>query len=166
MMNQKQATINAILSVLRDRGVDYELNGDTPVSEVITPADRAKTRDMLFTAFRAGDVSYKESFQPKLDDDSELKKYVGGLTNNWIRKAKELNCNQAYTPKNPGSRAGSTDPQVKEMRKLLKVTQDSEARDAIKEAITTRLGEIRSSKMKVEVDMSVIPEELRALLDT
>lgn len=163
-VNQRTATVNTILSVLEDRGVSYEKNGETPVNDVLTKDDKSKVRSILFTMFREGQVEYKESFQDKVNDDTELKKYINGLTNNWIRKAKEFNCGQAYKAKNPGSRAGSQDPQVKEMRKLLSVTADADAKASIQEAINAKLAEIKASKNKVEIDADQLPEELRQKL--
>ena len=163
-MNQRQATVNAMLSVLKDRGVEYEVNGDTPISEVLTPDDKSKVREILFTMFREGKITYKPEFQAKVDDDKELKSYVGGLLNNWIRKAKELNCGEVYKAKNPGSRAGSGDEQVREMKKLLQVTADADAKAAIQAAIDARLAEIKAEKNTVEVNLDAIPEALRAQL--
>jgi hypothetical protein len=162
--NQRTACVNAILSVLQDNGVNYELNGETPVKDVLNDSMKSQVRDLLFAAFRAGQVEYKESFQSKVDDDSELKKYISGLVNNWIRKAKEFNNGQIYKAKNPGSRAGSTDSKVKEMRKLLSVTTDPQAKAMIQQAIDSRIAEIRAEKNEVEIDYSNIPEHLREAL--
>ena len=150
-VNQRTATVNTLLSVLNDRGVDYQLNGETPISEVLTDSDKAKTREILFTQFRNGSIEYKESFQAKVNDDSELKKYISGLVNNWIRKAKELNSGQAYKTKNPGSRAGSGDEQVREMKKLLQVTADEEAKAAIQAAIDERVAKLKAEKQNHEI---------------
>lgn len=163
-VNQRTATVNTILSVLNDRGVEYELNGEITISEVLEPTDKTKVREILFTMFRQGQVEYKESFQSKVDDDKELKSYISGLVNNWIRKAKEFNNGQAYKAKNPGSRAGSTDPQVKEMRKLLSVTADPTAKEAIQSALDAKLAEIKASKNEATINVEALPAELRAKL--
>lgn len=163
-VNQKTATCNALLSVLADRGVNYELNGETPIKEVLTDSDKEKVRGMLFTMFRAGEIEYKEAFQSKVDDDSELKKYISGLVNNWIRKNKEFNGGQVYKAKNPGSRAGSQDPQIKAMRALLSQTTDESAKKAIQAEIDKKLAEIRAEKNKVEIDVDLLPEHLRKLV--
>jgi hypothetical protein len=161
-MNQRQATVNALLSALENHGIEFKVNGDVPISEVLNDKVKAEVRAVLFEGFRAGKISYKPEFQAKVNDDQELKKYISGLVNNWIRKAKELNCGQTYQPKNPGSRAGSGDEQVKEMRKLLKATTDAEARKMIQTAIDERLAEI---KPKAEaVNVNAIPEHLRHLV--
>lgn len=164
MTNQRQATVSTILAVLEERGVNYELNGETSISEVLNADDKTKIRDILFTQFKNKSVQYKESFQAKVDDDAELKKYVSGLLNNWMRKAPEFNNDTKHEAKNPGSRAGSTDPQVKEMRKLLSVTADAEAKVAIQSAIDTKLAEIKASKQVVEINIDLLPEHLRDLI--
>lgn len=161
--SQKQAVRNALFSVLLERGVTYELNGDVAINDVLTADDKATAREILFTAFRNSEVEFKEAFQAKVDVDTELKKYISGLVNNWTRKDKELNCGVIYKAKNPGSRAGSGDSQVKEMRKLLKVTTDAEAKASIQAAITARLATIKPEK-SVTIDASALPEGLRHLV--
>lgn len=163
-VNQRQATVNTILAVLSERGVDYELNGPTPISEVLTDSDKSKVREILFTQFKQGQIQYKSTFQSKVDDDSELKKYISGLVNNWIRKAKEFNAGETYKAKNPGSRAGSQDAEVKEMRKLLSVTTDPESRALIQEAIDSRVAELKAHKNQVTIDVNQLPEHLRHLI--
>lgn len=163
-MNQRQATVSTILAVLENAGIEYELNGEMPVSQVLNPKMKEEVRSALFVMFKNGDVEYKESFQAKVDDDSELKKYISGLVNNWIRKAKEFNSGNTYKPKNPGSRAGSQDSQVKEMRKLLSITTDEEAKAKIQSAIDKRVSEIKVEKNSVEIDVNQLPEHLRSLL--
>ena len=62
-VNQRTATVNTILAVLKEDGIKYELNGETPISEVLKPAHKEKVRSVLFTMFREGEIEYKESFQ-------------------------------------------------------------------------------------------------------
>ena len=163
-VNQKTATINAILSVLKDRGVEYEMNGEVKMSDVLTADDKVKVRALIFTAFQAGEVEFKESFIDKVADDAKLKSYVSGLLNNWVRKNKEFNCGVVYKAKNPGSRAGSQDPEIKEMRKLLKVTADESAKATIQAAIDAKLAEIKATTNDIKIDVNSIPEALRHLL--
>ena len=163
-VNQRTACVNTILSVLEDNGVSYELNGEICVNEVLTDPMKLNVREILFTSFRSGNVEYKASFQAKVNDDSELKKYISGLLNNWIRKAKEFNNGQAYKAKNPGSRAGSQDTKVKEMRKLLSVTTDPNAKVMIEAAIAERVATIKAETNTVEIDYDALPEALRAQL--
>lgn len=160
---QKQAVRNAIFSVLEARNISYELNGPVAIGDVMTADDKSAAREILFTGFRNGEIEYKEGFDSKVNDDTELKKYVSGLLNNWMRKDKELNCGEVYKTKNPGSRAGSADPQIKELRKLLKVTESESDKKAIQDAITARLAQIKPEKT-VQIDASALPEHLRSLV--
>ena len=144
----------------------YERGGEIKVSDVLTADDKTNIRSILFTMFRAGEVEHKESFQEKVDSDSELKKYVSGLLNNWVRKDKDFNGGEIYKPKAPGSRAGSQDPEIKEMRKLLKVTADENAKVTIQAAIDKKLAEIKTKTNNITIDVNSIPEALRHLLPT
>lgn len=160
-MNQRKATVSTIIAVLEERGVSYELNGPTPISDVLNDSDKKSVRETLFTMFRDDQVEMSDEAKIKYSDDSDLKSYISGLVNNWIRKAPEFNAGGKYTPKNPGSRAGSGDEQIKEMKKLLAQTQDPEVKEAVQEAIDARIAELKPT---IEVDYSKLPEELKAKL--
>lgn len=164
-VNQKEATVSTIMGVLSERGVDYELGGDTPISEVLTDSDKATVRSALFAMFRDGSVIYKPEFEAKVNDDAELKKYISGLVNNWIRKAKDFNCGQAYKAKNPGSRAHAQDDQLKALKALSsQYAQGSDEYNEIVTAIATRKAEIEAEKAKsVTIDVDALPESLRHL---
>lgn len=167
MKNQKEATVETIIAVLTERGYDYEMNGPTPISEVLTDADKASVRECLFTMFKDGSVSYKAEFQAKVDDDSELKKYISGLVNNWIRKHKGFNSGQAYVAKNPGSRQHVGDEQLRELKKLSTQYSDNpEALAEIAEAIATRTAELAAEKAKtVEINVNALPDSLKHLVN-
>lgn len=160
-MNQRQATVSTILAVLSDRGVTYELNGETSMADTLNSDDKAKIRSILFTMFRAGKIDYRPDFQAKVNDDKALKEYVSGLVNNWIRKAPEFNSDTTYKAKNPGSRSGSGDEQIKAMKQLLAITTDPEAKQAIEQAIADRQAELKPT---VEINVSALPESLRHLV--
>ena len=162
MMTQKKAVVSIILSTLSARGVNYELGGDVPVNDVLTDADKTTIRDFLFTGFRKGEIEMKADAKAKAHDDSYLKSYVSGLLNNWVRKEKEFNCGNVYKAKNPGSRAGSGDEQIREMKKLLSQVTDAEQKKTIQAAIDARMAEIKPS-VKTEIDFSKLPESLRHL---
>jgi hypothetical protein len=158
-MNQREATVNCILSVLEERGINYELNGSTPISDVLTSDDKKQVRTILFTMFQQGKIEFKD--KSRLSDSKYMNDYISGLVNNWIRKAPEFNSNTKYQAANPGSRQGIQDEQVREMKKLLATVADQATRDVIQSHIDARLAEI---KPKVQVDLSLIPESLRHLV--
>jgi hypothetical protein len=162
MKNQRQATVETIISVYEEHtGKEYELNGEVIMNDVFTKEMKQEAREYLVDNFQAGNIQYRPEFQCKVDDNSEINKYVNGLINNWLRKAKELNGGEAYEPKNPGSRAGSGDPQIRELKKLLTKVKGTAHETKVQAAIESRLEEI---KPKVEIDTDLIPEDLQGLL--
>ena len=103
-----------------------------------TKEQRASVAAILFEGFRAGTITIGTEY-----NDEELKKYIPGLVSNWLRKDGRLNGGVKYEAKNPGSRTGSTDPQVKAMRILLGTKADTTERAEIQAFIDKRLAEIK-----------------------
>ncbi len=112
-----------------------------------------------------------ESNDAKLADSKELKRYVSGLVTNWHNKDKALNAGAKYETKNPGSRAGSQDEQIKEMKNLQKVLEaagNTEGAQKVAQAITARLELLKAestAKSLPKVDISKLPEHLRSLIE-
>ena len=157
-MNQKEATFNAIVTVLKNAGIEFVENV-TVAKSVMSKEHRAQVNAILFAGFREGKIEIDE---PK-SDDSDLKQYVSGLQSNWLNKDKRLNGGVQYAAKNPGSRSGSTDPQVKALKALLAQTQDTEGKAEIQGYLDARLKAIGVSKAKeTVVDFSALPEALRS----
>lgn len=160
MRKQSEATVNTILAVLKERGIDYELNGDKPMSEVITKDDRAKVSDILMTGFKKNEIAMTDAAKAKYNTDPKLKNYVGGLISNWVRKHKPFNCGQAHTPKY----TRETDETIKELNKLLACDLDEQTRETVQAEIDKRKAEIRAEKNAVEIDTDKLPEHLRHLV--
>lgn len=170
MVNQKEATYNAITTAFENASVSFE-SGDM-AKDSLTAEMRSEVRDTLFTQFRNGEISYKEEFaQTKLNDDSELKKYIAGLVSNWVKKDKRLNGNIQYKIANPGSRAGQGDETVKALRSLIKqltATGNTDGLAEAKEALMARQAElaaIRATKSS-PINTDALPEALRHLVKT
>jgi hypothetical protein len=163
MMNQRTATVQACLAVLKDRGQQYELNGSVNIGDVLTEADKIKIRDVVFAGFKTGKIEMSEESKAKYSDDKALKGYVSGLVNNWIRKAPEFNNGSKYQAKNPGSRQGSSDEQIKEMKKLLGQATDAGTKALIQAAIDERQAEIVSASAP-QIDVSKLPDHLKHLV--
>jgi hypothetical protein len=161
MVNQRQATVSIVLATLSKRGVNYTLNGETPVSEVFTVSDKENAVAMLIAGFRSGQIQMSSEASDKYAFDSELRKYCVGLLNNWLRKAPEFNGGNTYQAKNPGSRSGSGDEKLKALRALMSTVNDPSVKATIQVEIDKRLEEL---KPKIEIDASLIPESLRHLL--
>ena len=157
-MNQRQATVSAILSFIGN----FELNGPVNALDIITDKQREQVVETICEGFLEGRVDMSAEGKAKyFGDPKELKKYVVGLVNNWLRKAPELNGGKAYEPKNPGSRTGSGDRVLKALKELMRTTDDAEAKAEIQAAIDERIKEISP---KVEIDVEAIPAHLRKLI--
>lgn len=130
-MTQKEAVFQAVTNVCGEHDGPY-----TPTKD-----ERSSVNQILFEGFRAGTIELDREYT-----DSELKAYVSGLQSNWLRKDKRLNGNVQYVAKNPGSRAGSTDPQIKAMRVLLSTQVDPAKRAEIQSFIDKRIAEIKPAK--------------------
>ncbi len=94
-------------------------------------------------------------------DEIALKKYIPGLVNNWVRKDKRLNGGMKYVPKNPGSRTGSGDETLKNLKLLLTMVAD-DVKPAVQVEIDKRVEELKP-KAQV-INEAAIPESLRHLL--
>jgi len=154
MVTQKEAVYTAITSVLAEAGVHFEEGSD--VSTVLTKEHRAQVNAILFEGFKNGQIQLDKQF-----GDTELKAYVSGLQSNWVRKDKRLNGGTQYVAKNPGSRQGSGDPQIKAMRLLLSTLTDESERSEVEAEIAKRQAEITKSKAPA-IDFNALPESLRA----
>lgn len=156
-LNQKDAVFNAVSSVLTEAGVSF--NEGTDVRPSMTKELRAQVNNILFDGFRKGTIELDVE-----KTDSELKSYVSGLQSNWLNKDKRLNGNTKYVAKNPGSRAGMQDPQIKALRALMSTKTDADEITEIQGYIDARLGSIKATKVAkdVEIDFSQLPEELQA----
>jgi hypothetical protein len=158
-MNQRLATTSTLIAILQERGVEYELNGVTPIKDVLTDADKKVAQSTLFAMFRGNQVEMTADAKKKYADDKELKKYVGGLVSNWVNKAPEFNCGNKHEFKNPGSRKGQGDSQIKEMKKLLGKTTSEADRKMIESHIAKRQEEIKP--METGIDFDKLPQSLK-----
>jgi len=146
MMKQGDAVYQAIVNVCGQQDTKYE-----PSKE-----QRASVKQILFDGFKAGTIVLGKEYT-----DEELSAYIPGLISNWLRKDKRLNGGVAYVPANPGSRAGSSDPQVKAMRLLLASKTDPEERAEIQGFIDARVATLKPAKT-VDLNIDDLPEALKA----
>ena len=161
MLKQKESVFNAVESVLVESGKSVEGRVE------LTKEERGQVVSLVTESIISGDTEFSDSAKTTYDTPEKIRSYVVGLVNNWIRKDKRLNGGTAYTPKNPGSRAGSTDPVIKELRKLLSTLTEDDHKAAVQAEINTRLEEIQAAKQatkKEEINLDNIPEHLRALV--
>jgi hypothetical protein len=160
MKTQGNAVFAAVCAVL---GKSEEQLKGVKVLDTITKEQRQQVHAHIIEQFMAGDVALDEPEGPGTKRNREwLSKYVGGLTNNWLRKDPRLNGGGKYVAKNPGSRTGAGDEQLQMMQALLKVTTDSKDRRDIEAAIAARKQEL--APKPVTIDPNKLPEALRHLV--
>lgn len=154
-MNQKTATYQAIVNVLSTNGIAFEEGMN--VGPLMTKELRGQVSIILFQGFRDGTIELEKEF-----DDSELKSYISGLVSNWIRKDKRLNGDTKYVAKNPGSRVGMGDPQLKALKQLLSQQTDAAKRAEIQGYIDQRTATLVAEKSKgVAINVDALPAELQ-----
>jgi len=157
-MSQKEAVYNAVISVLKENNIAF--TEGTNVGALMNRELRSQVNAILFEGFTARTIELDST-----RGDSDLKGYVSGLQSNWLRKDKRLNGGANYSAKNPGSRIGSSDPQLKAMRALLTTLSTDTDRKEVEVAINNRVAQIQASKVKtVNIDTNALPPELRNLV--
>lgn len=159
-MTQRAAVYAAVMSVLSDKGIAFE-DGDS-LSEVMTDEIREAVHGIVVEGFRSGSVTFEDtpSNREKMSSEAKLNGYVSGLLSNWFRKDTRFNGGEKYTPKNPGSRAGQGDAQLKTLRALAKQYAGTPKADEIQGFITKRLEVLAAAKKK---EVALTPEQIAAL---
>lgn len=158
--SQKEAVFSAVTSVMSEAGITVSEGSD--FAPHLTRELRAQVTSILVEGFNSGSIALDKSFE----DESALRTYCSGLTSNWLRKDKRLNGGMKYVAKNPGSRVGSSDPQLKAMRVLLSTQEDPARRAEIQGFIDARVASIKASKKPAKtVNVADLPEELRHLAE-
>lgn len=165
MMSQSDSVVAATQEVLGE-----SFKSGTPVLSYITKDQVKQIVDLVTNSILEGETDFSAQARSKHDSPAKVRSYVVGMVNNWHRKSKELNGGTTYVPQNPGSRQGSSDPQLKELKLLRKALAERnaspESLEKVDEAIQTRLAEIQPAPTlkKIEINLDLIPESLRELV--
>ena len=123
MMKQSQSVVAATVSVLADR-----FQPGVPVLSYISRSETSEVVELVTDSIMEGLTEFSPEARVKYDDRKKVRSYVVGMVNNWFRKGKELNGGTTYIPKNPGSRAGTGDPELKELKLLKKALVERNAK--------------------------------------
>ncbi len=161
-MKQAQSVLNATIEVLGD-----DFQPGTPVLSYITKPQIEAIVDAVTQSIMSGETDFSDEARTKYDTEAKVRTYTKGMVNNWHRKHKELNGGAAYQAKNPGSRAGSSDPVVRELRKLkAQLEAAGESTAEVQAEIDSRVQQAQASKAKSTptVDAQKLPEALRHLV--
>ncbi len=163
MKTQSEATINAVVNLAKELEIEatpYE----TVYSKVLSSEQLQPLIDMLTVSLIEGAIGMSPKSKLKfLGNDTEeypsdhkaLRRYVVGLVNDRMRKAKALNGNIKYEHKEVGKLINSRDPQLKALNQVLALeTTLDEDKPAILQAITTRKEESVTEKMKKDIALT------------
>jgi hypothetical protein len=156
-MKQSDAVFQAVCSVLEQ--------GEFSVAVELTKQQRDSVVGMVTAGILNGSVDFSTEAKAKHDTEAKVKVYTNGMVSNHLRKDKRLNGGKKYEAKNPGSRTGNDDEQLKALRTLKSTLTSTEDIEAIDQAIKTRLAEIQSVKAKptAPININALPEEFRHL---
>lgn len=169
-MKQREAVYASVVKAFQKAGVEFTPGQDART--LITPAIRSEITKSVVELFESGEAEFKdnESNRTKLSSTTKLTSYVTGLITNWLNKDPNLNGGSKHQAKNPGSRAGGSDPMLKEMRLLKKQLQASGNADGlakVEAAIQDRVNQLKLAKQKQEtreIDIDSLPDFLKDLV--
>jgi hypothetical protein len=158
MQSQKQSVFVAVCSVLN-------LGADHKGQVELTKEQRKSVIEMVTESIMAGDTEFSAEAKAKYKTREDVKGYVNGMVSNWLRKDIRLNDGKKYETKNPGSRAGSGDEVLKNLKALRGTLTDPDHIEAVDQSIAERQAEIAAAKAKtVTINADLIPEALRHLI--
>lgn len=165
ILSQHEAVVQATKSILGEMFIE-----GTDVKEYITKDQRYAVIDMVTNMLATGEADLSVEARAKFDTPAKLRSYTNGLVCNWFNKSKHLNGGVKYETKNPGSRAGSGDEQIKALKALRSNVMakggNTEALAKIDEAINARMAVISETtpvKLK-DINIDALPTELRDLV--
>ena len=156
-MKQNDAVFQAVCSVFEQDGFDGAVE--------LTKQQKDSVVSIVTEGILNGSVDFSTEAKAKHDTDAKVKAYTNGMVSNHLRKDKRLNGGEKYEAKNPGSRSGNGDEQLKALRALKSTLTSTEDIEAIDQAIGTRLAEIQSAKAKptAPININALPEAFRHL---
>lgn len=135
----------------------FTTNDAVPSTKTWTDDQLKRVHDRVLLGFQRGEVNKNSGGS----DEVALKKYIPGLVNNWVRKDTRLNGGTKYVPLNPGSRTGTGDKKLKNLKLLLAEVPD-DVKPTVQAEINKRLEELKPAPQVIDAEL--IPESLRYLL--
>lgn len=163
ILTQHAAVVFATKSILGDAfkpGVD--------VKTYVTKEQKAAITSAVTEMLATGEADLSIEARAKFDTEKKLYAYTAGMVTNWFNKSKDLNGDVKYVTKNPGSRIGAGNDQLSALKalrsNLVAKNASPESVAKIDAAINGILGELKAKTGVKDVDMSLIPEELRDLV--
>lgn len=165
-MIQSDATVACIINLCTEMG--YKHNpGETVYKDLLTKDDKTFVANFVTKGCLDGSIMMSDRFTEKTKGDPKaVRRYVVGLVNDRLRKAKKLNGSTKYVAANPGKLKGSRDPEMKSLKQVLEITTDESNRKDIQLEIDRRQKELDLEKKKtVTIDVKFLSPELRKTLN-
>lgn len=157
--SQKDAVIAAVKSVVG------EIPAGTAMKGALSKDQLSTVQETVFNGIMDGSIDYsKDKTDAKL-----VRKYVNGMVDNYLRKAKELNGGNKYVAV---SNRTPKDAQLAELKKLASTMQnDPEKLASVNAAIAEREASLRAAKVSsrkaktapAKIDATILPDELKDL---
>lgn len=165
-LSQSEATVNAIVNLAKENGYDAS-PFETDYKEVLTKADTTQVVNFITQGLTDGNITMTDRSHAKFDNDPKaLRRYVVGLVNDRLRKAKAINGNVVYQAKNPGKLKNSRDAELKALTQVLSLDNTPEVKAEIQAEIDRRKAELDVAKVKtVTINYDALPADLRAKLN-
>lgn len=165
-LTQSDATINAIVNLAQEQGYDAS-PFETDYKTVLTKDDTNQIVNFITAGLTEGNITMTDKSKAKFEDDPKgLRRYVVGLVNDRLRKAKAINGNVTYQAKDPGKLKNSRDAELKALTQVLTLDNTPEVKAEIQAEIDRRKAELDAAKVKtVEINYDALPAELRAKLN-
>jgi len=134
------------------------------VTSYVSKDERSQIVDQVTKSIATFETDMKEESRVKYADPKALRGYVTGMVKNWFDKSKVLNGDVKHAYKNPGSRAGQGDAQLKALKTLRSQLKDEADIARVDAAIELRATQIAAEKPKATINVEALPEELRHLI--
>jgi len=163
--SQSEATINAVVNLAKEQGYDAS-PFETDYKSVLTKDDTNQVVNFITQGLTDGNITMTDKSKAKFQDDPKaLRRYVVGLVNDRLRKAKAINGNITYQAKEPGKLKNSRDAELKALTQVLSLDNTPEVKAEIEAEITRRKAELDAAKVKtVTINYDALPADLRAKL--
>lgn len=158
-MKQSQAVYQATKQVCDEHGIEFADGMD--FKEVFNGDQRGEVIDIVTQMLINGEADFSDKARAKYDTPEKVRGYCSGMVSNWYRKMPQLNGNTQYKAKNPGSRTGSQDEEVKNLKALLKSDQlDDDGQAIVQKRLDERIKELKAAKSQVEINYDALDPAL------
>lgn len=155
--NQKEGVFQAVCAVTEQDSFDSAVE--------LTKEQRSSVIEIVTQGLMAGEIDFSDAARAKYDTEAKVKTYTNGLVSNWLRKDKRLNGGVKHQIKNPGSRAGAGDPILKNLKLFRSTLTEPDHIAAVDAEIEARQAALKTERAKkVDIDMSLIPDDLKDLI--